>query len=184
MNENKLRTSEEIATRAIILLAIVDSGHGADRNNITKWLKKEKLWKNVSPKEKRFIGSKKPSKQQTINATWRVEALEVFLWSLGLVPSLTPSTKFSEVKKIKSLIPVYLNETKLFINTSELVSEDMINDNLEIIYEQHWKVRDATINNKPVPENLNGGVIQEKHHAFNWITGYENQSWDNVSTDT
>ena len=27
-------------------------------------------------------------------------------------------------------------------------------------------------------------VVIERHHALNWLIGYENQQWDDVSTDT
>jgi hypothetical protein len=27
-------------------------------------------------------------------------------------------------------------------------------------------------------------IIQERHHAINWVIGYEGLSWDEVTTDT
>lgn len=27
-------------------------------------------------------------------------------------------------------------------------------------------------------------VIQERHHAINWLVGYETQSWSEITTDT
>ena len=32
--------------------------------------------------------------------------------------------------------------------------------------------------------DVNPSVIRERHYAFNWIIGYCNQTWDEISTDT
>ena len=53
-----------------------------------------------------------------------------------------------------------------------------------MIYDAHWKVRDAQINGRPVPEEIIPGLVQERHHAINWLMGYCGQEWDEVTTDT
>ena len=63
-------------------------------------------------------------------------------------------------------------------------SEDEIYDANELIYDAHWKVRDAQINGRPVPEEIIPGLVQERHHAINWLMGYCGQEWDEVTTDT
>ncbi|MEM7315831.1 MAG: DUF4272 domain-containing protein [Planctomycetota bacterium] len=61
----------------------------------------------------------------------------------------------------------------------------------------HWALRDATINDHPMPENLdwkqpdrmvpispNMGVVAERHKALNWICGFGDYDWDDVDTPT
>jgi hypothetical protein len=36
----------------------------------------------------------------------------------------------------------------------------------------------------PVPANLNDGVLQERHHALNWLVRFEDREWDDVDTPT
>jgi hypothetical protein len=48
----------------------------------------------------------------------------------------------------------------------------------------HWRARDAEINGRPMPRDLDIEIIQERHHAINWVIGYEGLPWDEVTTDT
>jgi hypothetical protein len=57
-------------------------------------------------------------------------------------------------------------------------------DEADLIYRYDWAVVDARINNKPVPLGVDPGVVQERHYALNWLIGYMDQDWDDVSTDT
>ncbi len=183
-SENKIRSSREVAERAIVLYCVVESSDSDDRVELRDWLKTEKLWSAVSPIEKKLFGKGKITQQQIINASWRVEALETIVWSLNLLPTVTPSTDQCDPSQIKALFPFFLGDTKDFLSQSKLRTDEEIEKTLEEIYEQHWKVRDAMLNHKDTPDNLDSGVIKEKHHALNWVTGYEELDWDNVSTDT
>ena len=44
--------------------------------------------------------------------------------------------------------------------------------------------RDARLNGQPMPADIDIEVVQERHHAINWITGYCGLPWDEVTTDT
>jgi len=181
--EDKLRSAAAVARRCLVLCSVVAASHNEDSTKIVTWLKSEGLWDDVSPKERSFLQSKKPTNGQLINASWRVEALYILLWALRLIPSLevgkTPSERFG----LTDLLP-FLGPTSEFINNSELRSEDEIYEINEKIYEAHWSVRDAKINSKAIPEDIDPGVIMERHYGINWLTGYCGQPWDNVTTDT
>jgi len=181
--EGKFRSAAAVARRCLVLCSVVAASHNEDRTKIVTWLKSEGLWDDVSPKERSFLQSKKPTNRQLINASWRVEALYILLWALRLIPSLeigkTPSERF----RLTDLLP-FLGPTSQFINNSELRPEDEIYETNEKIYEAHWSVRDAGINSKDIPEDIDPGVIMERHYGINWLMGYCGQPWDNVSTDT
>jgi hypothetical protein len=53
-----------------------------------------------------------------------------------------------------------------------------------LIYRYHWATTDARIKSQPAPVKLEGGVVQERHYVLNWLIGYLNQEWDDISTDT
>jgi len=35
-----------------------------------------------------------------------------------------------------------------------------------------------------VPHGVDCEMVVERHHALNWLIGYQGQDWDDVSTDT
>lgn len=54
------RTPADVARRAIILSALVRSGHNDRRAELVRWLKAEGLWPHVSPIEQKFLFHKRP----------------------------------------------------------------------------------------------------------------------------
>jgi hypothetical protein len=48
----------------------------------------------------------------------------------------------------------------------------------------HWEARDAKIDERPPRRPVDMEIIQERHYAINWVTGYRGLSWDEVTTDT
>jgi len=182
--EDAFRSSVECARRSVILFGLVSAGNGEDRKKIVAWLKKEALWEHVTEEEKVFFESQRPTKQGIINATWRVESLAVLLWALQKLNALGNLSDSCDTDSIKKVCDFYLKETRGFIENAELRSDDEIFDANEFIYDSHWKLRDARINHKRIPEEIDSGIVQERHHAINWLTGYCGQEWDEVTTDT
>jgi hypothetical protein len=71
-----------------------------------------------------------------------------------------------------------------FIKKAELRPLSEILDEADLIYRYSWAVVDARVNGQPPPANLNQGVVYERHYALNWLIGYMDQDWDEVTTDT
>lgn len=182
--EDELRDSISCAQRCVILYCIVAAGHSEDRAKIVKWLKQQKLWNLVSENEHRFLESTAPTEQQFVNATWRIEALHLLLWSLNKVETDSSLSEMCSVEDVQAVCGFFLNDSGEFIKSSGLRLEDEIDSYNEQIYQSHWKVRDAQINGKAIPDNLMPSVIKERHYAINWLTGYCGQQWDDVTTDT
>ncbi len=57
---------------------------------------------------------------------------------------------------------------------------DMARDLLDL----HWHARDGKLNNRPPRRPVDIEIVQERHHAINWVTGYCSLPWDEVTTDT
>lgn len=196
----QIRKSDEVARRCIVLYAVLASGHGEPRNEIVAWLHRENLWDAVSPTESEFLLSESPTQKQRVNATWRAEALFPLLWSLGLIANLPIPQKLCDVQLIRSVFPPLLGPVVEFIASARLRSDLEIHAANEEIYQIHWRVRNAQLRNEstsagklprmpvadcePSAESYNAGVVQERHHALNWLIGYCGQDWDDITTDT
>ena len=65
-----------------------------------------------------------------------------------------------------------------------LIDKSDILDKEDLIYRMHWATRQASLNNEEMPAGLENGVVNEWHHALNWLAYYDDVDWDDVSTDT
>jgi len=72
----------------------------------------------------------------------------------------------------------------MFIQDANLRPIGEILDEADLIYRYHWAVKNARSKGEPPPANLDKGVVLERHHALNWLIGYMDQEWDDISTDT
>jgi hypothetical protein len=106
------------------------------------------------------------------------------LWALRKIdPMPSLAQQFDTTEAVKALVfpPASI---AVFVASAALRSEAEIREEYEKVYSAHWRVRDAQLFNKRPPFDVNAGVVRERHHAFNWILGYCNQTWDEISTDT
>jgi hypothetical protein len=91
--------------------------------------------------------------------------------------------QFDTTEAVKTLVFPSAS-TASFIASAKLRPEAEIREEYERVYDAHWRVRDAQLFGKPPVSDVNPGVVRERHHTFNWIIGYCNQTWDEISTDT
>ena len=182
---DEIREAPEIAKRALALFAVVGLALGAPKEATVTWLRDESLWGELSPEELKFVSSVEPTERQRVNASWRSEALLMLLWALGVVNELPSLAEQCDAGKFQEVLPpfadVAVNE---FISTAQRRSDDELFNMADALLNSHWEARDARIHNKPMPSNLDIGIIQERHHAINWIIGYDGLPWDEVTTDT
>ena len=177
----KRRTAEEIAWRALALLAVSIKGNGLDEAKIQKLVEKYNLGSRFTPDEQKFIRDPNPSEHDRSQYSWRYEAAWVLLWSMGYVDELGKPVSECDVD---AAITMMLNRTSAqFIADAKLRPLDDIVEQADRIYRYHWAVVDARLN-KGKAGGLNPDVTVERHHALNWLIGYMNAEWDDVSTDT
>ena len=154
------------------------------KKSVAEWLKKEKLWNSVTPNEKKFLQNAKEEDQESLNYSWKLETLVPLLWSIGKLKNLQNLKKQCDSSEIKKVMIFPPDSTTDFIKTAVLLPEKKILSEYEKVYDAHWKIRDAKIHNKKIPNGFDSGVVYERHYAFNWLTGYMKQEWDDVTTDT
>jgi hypothetical protein len=183
IDEHFCQTAEKIAKRSLVLSAVITAAYGSPVADIFDWLKKENLYSELTPNELRFL-NEPTNKKSIINITWKLEALAALLWSISKLDELPKLTRQCDTEPLKKAVVWPPYPTKKFIETSLLRSKDVISREYENVYQAHWKVRDAKINGREIPEELVSGVVMERHYGFNWIVGYEGQEWDDITTDT
>ena len=182
-SEAQFRDEKDVAERCVILYGIIFVVHGeASGNEMIEYFKEFALWEKVSPKEKKFLKNKNPGKQDKIDHSWKIESLNVLLWSLQKFDELELPLEMCSFEHIEDL-PDLNVDPSAWIEKARLRNQEEILNQVDLIYRIHWATRDAELNNKPVPGGFDSGVVFERHYALNWLVMYAEQ-WDDITTDT
>lgn len=144
----------------------------------------EHLYEQLSPWERKFMETGESSARDITQATWRVEAQVALLWAIGKIDKMDDLTDKCNTRPLVDAIPELFSSTTSFIETATLRSEEEIEQEYERVYDIHCEFRSAKRKGVATTIKYEGGVVQERHYAMNWITGYCGQDWDEISTDT
>lgn len=180
--ESTRRTTEEVATRALALCVVAVKGEGLEQEIVEHIIKDYGLAGGFTPNEQKFIKDPKPSQHDRIQFAWRYECYWVMLWALGFIERLGRPDTICDVKQ--AVMIMQQNGRDGFMKMAKLRPQSEILDAADLIYRYHWAVVDARVNGREAPAGLDGGVVMERHYALNWLIGYMDQDWDDVSTDT
>ena len=178
----RLRTKEATAYRALSLIIVSSKAAGSKQSEIDALIKTYGVEPHLTPDERKFVINKSPSAKDKAKFIWRIEAAWVLLWSLGLVEKLDKPIKTCDVPH--ALKTMKSRSQKQFVTDTLHRPLVQIVDEADKIYRYHWAVVDARINSLNSPAGLSADVIMERHWALNWLIGYQNQDWDDVTTDT
>jgi Domain of unknown function (DUF4272) len=197
--EVTLRDSAEVVKRLLVLYAVVLKAEDASHQEMLGLMAEAHLWSAASLVEKKFLHQDYPDPEECSRMEWRLECIWVLLWALGYIQKLDWPSGMCDVQKlIKILKPHEANPLK-FIATAKLRSKKEILDAADLIARIHWAIRDAYINNKLMPCNLDWsvnnemlpvtqcvatGVVEERHHTLKWLIHLGNADWDDIDTST
>lgn len=131
--------------------------------------------------EREFIYSNRPTEQAIVDMSWRYEALLPLQWALNW-QALLPFA--GAVCDVASLVDKGMQYCEQGLSTVTLRSSSELLDALDLHFRLHWIAGDFRIKGKQLPVSIMEGVIQECHHALNWLTSFENADWDKVDTAT
>jgi hypothetical protein len=179
--ESKRRSTEDVAQRAVALLIVAEKGSGAPPAHVAELVADFDARKFLSPAETAFLAGQ-PAEAERAQFSWRYEAYWVLLWALGFIETLEGPKHECDVRRAVSIVAS--RGRAGFFKEARLRPQSEILDAADLIYRYHWAVRDAQVNGKPSPAGLNADIVMERHHALNWLIGYMDQAWDDVSTDT
>ena len=180
--EAKIRTTEQSAVRAMCLCIIASKAEGLDEKRTEELIAEFRVADSLTPKEKKFIFDPKPTDHQRTQFVWRYECYWVLLWALGFVEELDRPEKICDVKRSVRILRDHGREE--FLKKAKLRSRKEILDAADLVYRYHWAVRDAQLNRRKAPAGLDPGVVMERHYVLNWLVGYADLDWDDVTTDT
>lgn len=181
-SEVRLRTSQEIAKRILILVYLNYAAEENSKQDIIDFLKTERLWDSVSLEEKILFEKSKLTDQDRINISWRSESIWALLWTINKVDDLDLPTDEVDISDIVDRLPKFMSNPDDFIKSSTLRSASEILDQSDLIYRLHWATRQSQLNNAS-DLNLDPGIVYERHYAINWVTYYAD-NWDDITTDT
>lgn len=178
----KIRPTDEIARRAIAVCLAALKAERADDTLVENLVKKYKAKKFFTGQEAAFMDTYAPPNGDRDKFIWRYEALVVLMWSLGYLDSLDRPDHTCDVRRTVAALSV--RTTEQLIADAKPRSAAEILDEADLIYRYHWAVADARRQRKDAPAGLDRGVVQQRHHALNWLISHWDQPWDSVVTDT
>ena len=175
------RSLTEVIDRAYALLVIAVKGEGVEQEHVMRTVEAKKI-DSFSPNEKHLLQAENLTDQERAIATWRNESLYTMLWALGKMNNLKYPSDICDVKEVVSQI--FHPSREEFENSVALRGQSELLDELDKTYRMNWACVDARIKGEEVSGNLNPSVVYERHYTLNWLSGNQNQDWDDVKTHT
>lgn len=136
----------------------------------------------LSDAERAFLAQENPTHEESTQFLWRYEAILVLQWALGLQDALPFPDAICDVSSISRT--AIERGTEGLRKQPVMRSAAEILDALDLHYRMHWATRQAILKKYAAPAALNDGVLQERHHALNWLVRFEDRDWDDVDTPT
>ena len=184
--ELSLRSPQEVAGRALALLLVAVRGESVVTGEPISIAELEQRFttarSHLSPMEQAFLDATAPEISDATQFCWRYECLSLLQWALGWADSLPYPDAICDVPATARRMMV-ADEAALLRNVALRPAHEIL-DALDLHYRLHWLVRQARVDDKPVPPGLEGGVVLERHHALNWLVRFEDSDWDEVDTPT
>jgi hypothetical protein len=162
-----------------------------------EWLDRQQLWPHVSPQEREFLTAPKFAPDPASKLLWRLEGLWVLVWALGDVELKWP-TGMCDVPRLNDIVADYQAQEDFVTRAKLRPKTDILDADQEAML-LHWAIRDAWIHKRSIPADLDWsgsakmvaattsaavGVVEERHHALNWLIRLGDADWDDVDTPT
>ena len=182
----KRRNPSAVSKRAIVMNCVVAASFGVPRETIVAWLKSEEIWDIATEWESRYLLTEVPSEEDDIEANQTAEAVATLDWALGLLESLPDAAQPTPLDQVVDSLPQINEPTAEFLSSAKLRPQNEISEFNESIYNLQWAVRDALLNDRPIPDDSHPVVVFQRHRASNWLCPdvVGDVEWHEVHTDT
>lgn len=184
--EAQWRTSEDVVGRVMALLIVSAYAEGVrDGERLDVEQMRERLpgaFPYLSPDEQAFLQADNPDEHLVTQMGWRYESMATLAWAAGLWPDHPDPDTICDVAGLTASL---LDDAEHGMPTTRglRLPEDIL-DALDMTFRMHWVIREAELGRRDFPPNVIPGVIQERHHALNWLVRFEQAEWDDVTTPT
>lgn len=186
--ESLRRKTDEVSVRALALATVAVKGEAdgvegpeSVREFISELIEEFQLSGAFTSAEQEYIDTAEPSDHDRVQFTWRYESYWTLLWALGFVEQLDEPSSICDPATAMGVMREHGRQG--FLDAAELRPQSQILDEADLIYRYDWAVVNARLAGEAV-EGLDAGVVVERHHTLNWLIGYQEQAWDDISTDT
>lgn len=183
--EVTIRRGNEIASRFVILcITNLVAFDNLSATEAFSYLQEYNLTRYLTPDEQAFLSH--PTPETKSQESWKCECIWVLAWALRLVDDLKFPDHLCNLNDIAEAdYPIGNGKNPNdFINKNwDVRPKTVVLDAADLYYRMDWTVVDARLNGR-VLENLNPGVVYERHYALNWLINYMGQDWDDISCDT
>lgn len=179
--ESRRRTKEEVTQRAVGVIIVASRGLGLSQRAMNNMIDHFDAETFFTPKERVFRGSPASSQQELAQFSWRFEAACVLMWALGYIDELGRPDHQCDPERVSGIL---IENGPAIFQRARLRPQHELLDAADLIYRYDWAVVEARRHNRPMPAGLDPDVVVERHHALNWLIGYADQEWDDISTDT
>lgn len=188
-----LKSREEMIKRATALFAVavyseVLLSENPDREEaLTYFNKMDEIygihaW--LSPAERAYMMNPQPEETERIQFVWRYECCAVLLWAAGIVEELPYPSEICDVPVIAGLFWQHQGIEDLLSKGIPRTEAEIL-DAADLHFRYDWACVEARTHNQEAPATLDGGIVMERHYAFNWIIGAnQNAEWDHIQPAT
>jgi len=178
-----LREPNEVATRALILWMVALYADATPQDEVLEVINEHRIWDKVSPEEIDFLNNRSPNSQDKLGFKWRLESAWILLWALKKICILNWPTKLCDCRKMVNVFRSLEHSGGLDGHFS-LKNKNTILDVLDLTFRQNWAARQDRILFLETVSPEEASVVQQRHHALNWLVSLDNASWDKVPTHT
>lgn len=192
-SEVRLKSAEEMVKRAAALFAVavyseVILSEDADREKALFYFNKmNDLYgakSYLTANETAYINDPEPEQQTCVQFVWRYECCGVLLWAAGVVDDLSYPSEIIDVPVLAAIFWQHKGVQDLLSKGCSRPETEIL-DAADLTLRYDWACVDARIHKKEAPSGLDGGVVMERHYAFNWIIGAnDGADWDDIQPNT
>jgi hypothetical protein len=183
LDELTLRSSAEVAQRAVVLNVLVNVSFGVPPPLALQWLESHDLIGTASADELGLLQTQVPLDDvQRNRLRWNIESLWAAAWSGSLVDDLEPAQAIADT--LASLLP---NPGKgespnEFLERYRLRALSEIYPKLDYLYRAHWYARKCQLTGKdPAPFSL--VIVQSRRRLLEWVT-HADVDWEDGDLST
>ena len=178
------KSPQEVAARAVALSATVTVALHGEPEKMLEWLRSNDLATELTDDELGFLQTASPSDHKRVIVSRHSAQVNVLLWALGLA-EIPPADQPVDPAAFNAILPPFAEvAVDDFIANATLRPEDELSAERERTWNLHWQARDGGRHYKGPREPVHLGIIEERHHAINWLTDEYGAEWDEVVTDT
>lgn len=192
-SEAKVKSREDMIRRAVALftVAVYSEALLSNQASLEEALayanKMEKLYgmrAYLSPKETAYLDDPSSEEQTRIQFIWRYEACATLLWAAGITDELPYPSEIVDIPILSAIFWEHKGISKLLAKGFARPDSDIL-DEADVTLRYDWACVDARIRGEEAPASLNAGIVAERHYAFNWIIGAnEEAEWDDIQPNT